>query len=72
MASFCECGSLIINEKCTNSKCTHRKKATRTVKKGRPKEKSVTKGKENKKNHRRSSRCITYSIEELENKEDYM
>lgn len=77
MLKFCSCGSLMTDDICTNKNCSMHKSLPR--KSGNPgvgkaadkvAEKPVMKAKSTYDKARRSSRCITYSIKELENKTD--
>ncbi|WP_038289725.1 hypothetical protein [Acetivibrio straminisolvens] len=62
MAQFCTCGSLIINDSCTNKNCSNRvasklssaaKRTTKTAKADTPAKSTRT---------RRASKCITYNL----------
>lgn len=70
MVEFCTCGSLIINDSCTNKNCSNRpaskpatKKSTKAVGVNVVK-KAVTPLKK-----RKSSKCITYNLNDLDNKD---
>lgn len=77
MIRFCpECGSMMDNDLCTNKKCAlHKSKSgseskpavKKTVKGGTIK---VAKVKSDYDMARRNSKCITYSIEELEKRKE--
>lgn len=67
MAEFCKCGSLIINDKCSNKNCAFK---VDKVPGGAAKKTAAAKSSAEKKSKtatgaRRSSKCITYSIDEL-------
>ncbi|HOM03303.1 MAG TPA: hypothetical protein PLH43_10810 [Acetivibrio sp.] len=62
MAQFCTCGSLIINDSCTNKNCSNRvasklsasaKKTAKTPKDDAPAKSTRT---------RKASKCITYNL----------
>jgi hypothetical protein len=71
MADFCSCGSIILDGSCTNKSCEHRvvkKKVVRKKKKASTVK--ATKPAPEKKTTRRSSKCVTYPLSELEEKKD--
>ena len=77
MVNFCSCGSLMIDDLCTNKNCSfHKPATTKTSKPKEPKTAKETpvklggKAKTAYEKARRSSRCITYSIDELKKNED--
>ena len=78
MAEFCECGSLIIDGRCTNKSCTLRAAAgPSTVKKHVVKAKTSTRGTAAPKpvkipNPRRASKCITYNLYDNKDKDKDM
>ncbi len=55
MADYCECGSLIINNNCTNAKCKF----------SLPKKKPAKKASATKIYKRKASKVLTYGIEDL-------
>lgn len=72
MVKFCSCGSLMTDDLCTNKNCSFHKSSTPKTKKPKEiketKETSVKSGGKAKSDYekaRRSSRCITYSIDDL-------
>ncbi len=77
MAEFCTCGSVIIGGSCTNKNCSNKPvkaASTRAKKTGRAKtatnaviEKPVQKSSK----IQRASKCITYHISELPQKEQH-
>lgn len=68
MAQFCTCGSLMINESCTNKNCIN-KVSTKTASSAAKKGKAAKAEKPAKSTRtRRSSKCITYNL--YENKEE--
>ena len=82
MAEFCTCGSLVVNSQCTNKNCVHRVNEKASPSRStitRSKSASVTKKTASKEadtskqsktaNVRRSSKCVTYSLEELQKRE---
>lgn len=77
MVTFCSaCGSLMDNDVCTNKKCSLHKSAAAgshkptTKKAAKDKAVKVGKVKSDYDKARRSSKCITYSIDDLEKEED--
>jgi len=68
LAEFCECGSLIIDGRCTNKSCTikvnvSRQPAEKTSGVKKTSKKSTDAPKPAKKpNPRRASKCITYNL----------
>jgi len=58
MADYCECGSLIINNSCTNAKCKF----------SSPKKKPVKKASAAKIYKRKASNVLTYGIKDLKKK----
>ncbi|HEX2946259.1 MAG TPA: hypothetical protein VHT96_09935 [Clostridia bacterium] len=69
MAEFCECGSLVIDGRCTNKSCSLRAGASpTTAKKPSAKTRASLKGTVAAKpaakaaNPRRASKCITYNL----------
>ncbi len=74
MAEFCECGSLIIDGRCSNKSCTLRANTAAPVKKA-PKAKAsgtgtVSKASAPKKSDpRRASKVITYNLYDKNNDE---
>lgn len=77
MAEFCECGSLMIDGRCTNKNCVHRGdvKADAKSRKSSSRTKSAAKATDTEKvaakrsNPRKASKCITYNLYEDEIKE---
>jgi hypothetical protein len=67
LAEFCTCGSLIINEQCTNKNCTN-KPASKSAS---PKHSSAKEGKKETKSTRtrRASKVITYNLYEDKNED---
>ena len=82
MAEFCECGSLVIEDRCTNKNCAFRAatKPTPTKRKSTAKAKATgvtglsleaTKPAPVKAgNPRRASKCVTYNLYDTENEKD--
>lgn len=79
MLEFCTCGSLIINGKCSNKNCEYRveeqTKPIKTVKRKASTAKNASMDSTSKKSNsttssRRNSKCITYSLEELEKRKE--
>jgi len=79
LPQFCKCGSIIINGKCSNKSCKEAINAPIGTKKAESEKKKnqsppaaekpdTEKNKPAKK--RRASKCITYSLEELEKREN--
>lgn len=66
MAQFCECGSLIINEKCTNKVCSFKKTTATKSKRSSETNVKTSSSKVSNKSTRRSSKVITYSLSDLE------
>jgi hypothetical protein len=72
LAEFCECGSLMIDGRCTNKNCVHRGdvKTEAKSKRASSRTKSAAKGTDTEKNTakcsnpRRASKCITYNLYE--------
>lgn len=72
LAEFCECGSLIIDGRCTNKNCVHRndvKTETKSRKASSRAKSAATitdadKNTAKRKNPRRASKCITYNLYE--------
>ncbi|MDP4092230.1 MAG: hypothetical protein Q8920_02620 [Bacillota bacterium] len=71
LPEFCTCGSLVINGQCTNKRCSM-SSATKPAKSRSAKTGSAkTASKEAKPlRTRKASKCITYNLYDLENKED--
>ncbi|RCX13247.1 hypothetical protein DFR58_11865 [Anaerobacterium chartisolvens] len=71
MAQFCSCGSIIINDHCTNKNCINKSNSGTTAKtlrasKKEPKEGGAAKGTK----ARRSSKCITYNLYDIKSPEE--
>lgn len=73
MAEFCECGSLVIDNHCTNKHCSHRAVTKPApAKRAAAKKKDVSKGLNastpvvKPTNPRRASKCITYNLYDTE------
>ncbi|NLI57147.1 MAG: hypothetical protein GX387_01270 [Clostridium sp.] len=64
MAQFCTCGSLMVDDKCTNKKCKYiaSTKSSSSTKKRAAEKKTVAEEKPKAKRTRRASKCITYNI----------
>ncbi|NLU26849.1 MAG: hypothetical protein GXX00_06845 [Hungateiclostridium thermocellum] len=62
MAQFCTCGSLIVNDSCTNKNCSNRKasKLSSAAKKSAKAANAATPSKSTL--TRRASKCITYNL----------
>lgn len=78
MAEFCKCGSVVIGGSCTNKNCSNRPvksvASTRVRKTGKTKTTaSVVEEKPVQKSSKiqRASKCITYHISELPQKEQH-
>ena len=76
MAEFCECGSLVVDGRCTNKSCALRAAANPTApKKPAVRAKTSLKGSTAAKpaakaaNPRRASKCITYNLYDLKDNE---
>ncbi len=79
MAEFCECGSLVIDGRCTNKSCTLRAaESPSALKKPAARAKASLKGAVTAKpaakavkavNPRRASKCITYNLYDIKDKE---
>ena len=76
MSEFCECGSLVIDGRCTNKNCSLRGAAKPVpVRKSSAKRKVVGKSLDAVKSAvkspsaRRASKCITYNLSDVEEKE---
>lgn len=76
MAEFCECGSLVIDGRCTNKNCSLRGTAKPVpVRKSSAKKKVVSKSLDASKpsvkspSSRRASKCITYNLSDIQEKE---
>jgi hypothetical protein len=76
LAEFCECGSLVIDSRCSNKHCTLRAVTKPApVRKSSAKAKATGKGLEATKpsvkvpNPRRASKCVTYNLYETQNNE---
>lgn len=79
MAEFCECGSLVIDGRCTNKSCTLRAaESPASPKKPAARAKASLKGAVTTKpaaktvkavNPRRASKCITYNLYDIKDKE---
>ncbi len=69
MAEFCFCGSLMIDGSCTNKNCINKAKHASGAKTRSPRSSKTADTKQPKKTAvRKSSKVITYSLEELEKK----
>ncbi|MFZ5987561.1 MAG: hypothetical protein ACOYWZ_10625 [Bacillota bacterium] len=71
MAQFCTCGSLMINDNCTNKNCTNKapsKSGTTSAKQARLKKADTAEKPAKPTRTRRASKCITYNL--YENKEE--
>lgn len=77
MAEFCGCGSLVIDNRCSNKNCSLKaagnpasKKKTSAGAKAAVKKSETTKTTAVRKTvSRRASKCITYNLKDLEKKE---
>ncbi|MDQ2085396.1 hypothetical protein RBH29_02945 [Herbivorax sp. ANBcel31] len=73
MAQFCTCGSLMIDEKCTNKNCSYKvsAKPSSSAKKRASSKKSTETAKEKPKTTRtrRSSKCVTYNLHDKKDEE---
>jgi len=76
LAEFCECGSLVVDGRCTNKSCTLRAAANPSApKKPAARAKASSKGTVTPKpavkaaNPRRASKCITYNLYDIKDKE---
>ena len=63
MAEFCKCGSLIVSDKCSNKNCAF--KTDKVVGGAVAKKSAAEKKSKTTTSTRRSSKCVTYSIDEL-------
>ncbi len=67
MTEFCTCGSMLINGVCSNKRCpgsvTVKPAKARSSKAGTAKKAAVPKT-------RKASKCITYNLYDLEDRED--
>jgi len=61
MSEFCSCGSLIIEDRCTNKNCSARKSTAASMMPGKAKSKTNKAA-----GRKKSSRCITYNLYDLE------
>ena len=72
MAKFCECGSLIISDNCTNKNCTFKPNTksalTKTNKVSRVRKKTDAQSTTSK--TRRASKCVTYNLNDFREKKD--
>ncbi|MCX7746198.1 MAG: hypothetical protein N2645_04805 [Clostridia bacterium] len=68
MAQFCTCGSLVINDQCTNKNCSLRT-ATKTTTKSQSASKQPKKEPKTTKT-RRASKVVTYNLYDVEKKEE--
>jgi hypothetical protein len=70
LSQFCTCGSIMINEQCTNKNCSLKpaaKSATgKSAGRGAGRGTSTASKEPKKANPRKSSKCITYNIDELD------
>lgn len=71
MAQFCTCGSLMINDACTNKNCTF-KAANASTGKASTKKSTASKSLKADKpakstKARRASKCITYNLNDIRN-----
>ncbi|HHX17307.1 MAG TPA: hypothetical protein GX727_00430 [Clostridium sp.] len=64
MAQFCTCGSLIVDDKCTNKNCKNilSTKSSSSTKKRVAAKKTATEEKPKTTRTRRASKCITYNL----------
>ena len=71
MANFCSCGSLMIDDHCTNKNCAFKVNTTGTKIVRQKKEKKVKDESKPKKatKTKRASKCITYNLNEEKNLE---
>ena len=71
MTQFCTCGSIIINEQCTNKNCSTRSKSKQaSPKKAAAKSSSSVKKEPKSPRTRRSSKCVTYNLYDVEKEEN--
>ena len=71
LADFCTCGSIIINGHCTNKSCINKAQGkTATAKAARKTSKESTEAKALKPvRTRKSSKCITYNLNDIKEEE---
>ncbi len=81
MADFCECGSLVIDNRCSNKNCSLRaagnpasekktsSRAKTAVKKAGMVKAETAKAAAKTTSSRRASKCITYNLNDLKEKE---
>jgi hypothetical protein len=71
LAEFCKCGSIILSDKCSNKNCAFKtdKGLTGTDSTKKTSAAKTKADKKTKTSTRRSSKCITYSIDDLEERE---
>lgn len=72
MAQFCTCGSLVIDDKCTNKNCKltiSTKSRSSTKKRVAAKKNNTAEEKPKTTRIRRASKCITYNLNDKKEKE---
>jgi hypothetical protein len=70
MVEFCTCGSLIINDSCTNKNCANKPASKPTTKRAaKAVGVNVVKKVAAPLKTRKSSKCITYNLNDLDNKD---
>lgn len=73
MAEFCSCGSIIINDHCTNKNCGIKSKTKSAPLKSVASKASGTSAKKEVKSStrtRRASKCITYNLNDIKKEEN--
>lgn len=74
LAEFCECGSLVIDGRCSNKNCTLRAAANpatvvKTARGRTPGKKADAVKQTRAPNPRRASKCITYNLNDITDRE---
>jgi hypothetical protein len=71
LAEFCTCGSLMISGHCTNKNCSNRSESKKASAKPASRKKNISTSTEPKKvRTRKSSKCVTYNLNDVQEEEN--